>query len=64
MTRFARRVALAGFERCFFKSPRAIATFESQGRLTSDPKAVGLSRIECANAATVLKVEQTLGCAG
>jgi hypothetical protein len=45
-----------------FKSPRAIATFGDQGCVTGNPNALGLNRIERANAATIHKAEQTLGC--
>ena len=45
-----------------FKSPRAITTFGNQGCVTADPNALGLNRIERANAATILKAERTLGC--
>jgi YARHG domain len=45
-----------------FKSPRAIAPFDNQGCVAGDPNALGLDRIERANAATILKAEQTLSC--
>jgi hypothetical protein len=45
-----------------FKSPRASAPFDNQGCVAGDPNALGLDRIERANAATILKAEQTLSC--
>jgi hypothetical protein len=59
---YTMRHAIFAGHHFWFKSPRAIATFGNQGCVTSDPNALGLSRIERANAAIILKAEHTLGC--
>ena len=45
-----------------FKTQRAIATFGNQGCVSGDANAIGLNRIESANAATILRVEHAKGC--
>ena len=45
-----------------FKSPRAIATFGNQDCVSGNPDALGLNRVERANAATILGAERALGC--
>ena len=45
-----------------FKTQRAIATFGNQGCVSGDAGAIGLNRVEVANAATILKAERALGC--
>jgi hypothetical protein len=75
MTRLcARRVALAGFMAVggsaadadcydvFGCSNRNEFRSATRGCVTGNPNALGLNRIERANAATSHKAEQTLGC--
>lgn len=45
-----------------FKTARGIATFGNQGCVSGNPNALGLNGIERANAGTILRAEQTLGC--
>ena len=45
-----------------FHTPRAIATFGNAGCVSGNPNALGLNRIELANAATILQAEHAMGC--
>jgi len=45
-----------------FKTPRAIALLGNKGCQTGDINALGLSRLERANAATIQRAEEMKGC--
>lgn len=45
-----------------FQSPRAIAAFGNANCRTSNPNALGFNRYESANASTILRAEQSMGC--
>ncbi len=45
-----------------FKTPRAISTFGNSGCVSGNPNALGLNAVERANAATILRAENALGC--
>jgi len=45
-----------------FRTKRGIATFGNANCVSSNPEALGLNRVERANAATILKAERQLGC--
>jgi hypothetical protein len=45
-----------------FRTPRAIAKFGDRGCVSGDVGALGLDRVERANAGTILAAEQALGC--
>ena len=56
------RHAIYAERRYCFRTPRAIAKFGDRGCVSGDVGALGLDRVERANAGTILAAEQALGC--